>query len=139
MVDTALPGLQGRLAAFAGALRRAGVPTGLSDGIDAQRAMVAIDLLDRDMLREALAAPLTSSPGQRVAFDQLFDVYFPSSTTDHGRDAGDPASPDAPDPEPDIDRFVADLMAAVRTGDEAALRRLAAQAVGGWGGVGNPD
>ncbi len=133
----ALPGLQGRLAAFSAALRRAGVPAGLSDGLDAQRAMAAVDLLDRGVLREALAATLISSAGQRVAFDQLFDVYFPR-TMDAGPEVADPDTA-PPEGEPDVDSFVEELMRAVREGDEATLRRLAAQAVGGWGGVGNPD
>ncbi len=66
---------------FVRAVRQAGVPVGISDAIDAARAMVAVDLLDREQLRHGLAAVLLKRPTHRPAFDALFDLWWPASIT----------------------------------------------------------
>jgi uncharacterized protein len=136
--DPALQGLQGRILDLARALRRAGVPVAVSDDLDAMRAAAVIDLLDRAQLRESLAAAMVKTQGHRVAFDTLFDVYFPARVDlplpdrdDQGEDGGQRPR--------DIGDFLADLVRRVLDGDELAIRRLALEAVEAYGSVQNRD
>ncbi|MEO3857126.1 VWA domain-containing protein [Acrocarpospora sp. B8E8] len=62
---------------FVGALREAGVPVSLAEGLDAANALMVIDLMDRESLREAYAATLIKRPVHRPGFDVLFDLWFP--------------------------------------------------------------
>ena len=71
-------GLVDRTVAFVAALRRADLPVSTSETVDAMRAMVTIDLLDRASLRAALAATCVKRPAYRATFDGLFELYFPS-------------------------------------------------------------
>lgn len=128
-----LDGVAARVLDLARALRRAGVPVAVSDSLDALRATGIVDLLDREQLREALAATMTTSAGQRVVFEPLFDLYFPR-TTDPLRVDGEGGEGDGEPPEPrDVGEFLAELVAALLDGDDAALRRLAQEAVGSYG------
>lgn len=65
-------GLVPHLAAFAGALREAGVPVGLSDEVDAAAALPLVDLLDRDEVAAALKCALKIRREYWPAFDELF-------------------------------------------------------------------
>lgn len=136
-------GLVGHLDDFIRAVRGAGVPIGISDAIDAARAMVTVDLLDREQLRHGLAAVLLKRATHRPSFDALFDLWWPATTG-----AGD-TNPDADsdewvfgDAERDPDADPSDLSGtelneAMRSllaqllfdGDDAALRRFAKYAV----------
>jgi uncharacterized protein len=136
-----LPGLQGRVVELAMALRRTGVPVSVSDDLDALRAAAAVDLLDREQLRQALAATMISSAGHRPAFDQLFDVYFPArivtpipGSEDEGDRAGqDPDADRIAGPSRDIGDFLDELVRRILDGDDAAIRRLAREAVEAYG------
>jgi uncharacterized protein with von Willebrand factor type A (vWA) domain len=119
--------LAGRILDLAGALRRAGVPVAVSDDLDALRAAPLVDLLDRGQLREALAATLVKAAAHRPVFDALFDVCFPASLGAVQVGARD------------VREFLADLVDRVRAGDDAGLRRLAAEAVGAYGGLAGRD
>ncbi|SDJ61371.1 hypothetical protein SAMN05421874_102415 [Nonomuraea maritima] len=66
---------------FVHALREAGVPVSLAEGLDAANALRVIELSDRESLRAAYAATLVKKPAYRPGFDVLFDLWFPSSTT----------------------------------------------------------
>ncbi|MEU7892692.1 VWA domain-containing protein [Nonomuraea sp. NPDC049152] len=66
---------------FVHALREAGLPVSLAEGLDAARALQVIDLAERESLRAAYAATLVKRPAYRPGFDVLFDLWFPSSTT----------------------------------------------------------
>lgn len=66
---------------FVHALRAAGLPVSLAEGLDAARALRVIDLAERESLRAAYAATLVKKPVHRPAFDVLFDLWFPPSTT----------------------------------------------------------
>jgi uncharacterized protein with von Willebrand factor type A (vWA) domain len=66
---------------FVHALREAGLPVSLAEGLDAARALRVIDLAERESLRAAYAATLVKKPGYRPGFDVLFDLWFPPSTT----------------------------------------------------------
>ncbi|MFI6599843.1 VWA domain-containing protein [Nonomuraea sp. NPDC050536] len=66
---------------FVHALRAAGLPVSLAEGLDAARALQVIDLAERESLRAAYAATLVKKPAYRPGFDVLFDLWFPPSTT----------------------------------------------------------
>lgn len=127
-----LNGILQRLLDFTSALRRAGVPTALSEGIDAVRLLRHVELTDRRMLREALAATTIRSATHRDAFDDLFDLYFPA------RSAGDDDGT-APDEETDPEGFTEELLRRLLDGDAAAIRRMAREAVERFGRVEGRD
>jgi len=131
-------GLLGREIAFLDALRDAGLQVSLAEVLDSTRAMGAIDLLDREALRAALAACVLKRPAHRTTFDTLFDVWFPALTgdpttydgsTQDGEDAdgageGEPADPAA---------YRDALRDLLLTGDTEAMRRFARQVVSALG------
>ncbi|MFD8555851.1 VWA domain-containing protein [Streptosporangium canum] len=88
---------------FVHALRAAGLPVSLAEGLDAARALQVIDLTERESLRAAYASTLVKRPSHRPGFDTLFDLWFPASTTGlYGPrpEAGpDAAGPDAAGPD----------------------------------------
>lgn len=137
--DPQLKGLQARLLDFQHAMRDAGVPVAISDGMDAMRAAGVVDLMDRDVFRESLAATLTSSASHRMAFDTLFDIYFPRTHALPDEDEAPAGSaPGEGDPR-DIQDFLADLIDQLMQGDDAALRAMAREAVASYGRVENAD
>lgn len=114
-----------RLTSLVGALRAHGVRVGTGETVDAARAVTALGLADRELLREGLAATLLHTPDQRQVFDPVFDLYFP-------RGVG------GPDGEPAGREHLRDrLAAALADDDRALLERLAAEAVDGFGGYGS--
>jgi len=140
-------GLIAHLDDFVRAVRQAGVPIGISDAIDAARAMVTIDLLDREQLRHGLAAVLLKRPTHRPAFDALFDLWWPTTITGApGSDGGsdgtewamqEPVPEAGDDPglsaEELTDAMRAQLAQLLLDGDDDALRRFAKFAVGRLG------
>ena len=62
---------------FVEALRAAGLPVSLAEGLDAVRAIDALDIDRRETLRSAYAATLVKRQNHRPGFDQVFDLYFP--------------------------------------------------------------
>ncbi|MGV9254828.1 VWA domain-containing protein [Streptomyces sp. NPDC003697] len=124
MTGPAPAGVADRLTGLVAALRSHGVRIGTGETVDAARAVEALGLADRGMLREGLAATLLHSPGQRPLFDPVFDLYFPRAV---GAPDGRPADRE------DLRDRLADALAA---GDTALLERLAAEAVDGFGGYG---
>ncbi|MEV4063301.1 vWA domain-containing protein [Nonomuraea dietziae] len=89
---------------FVHALREAGLPVSLAEGLDAARALRVIDLTERESLRAAYAATLVKKPAYRPGFDMLFDLWFPSSTT------GLYSRPDDDAPLPDLREHLARLL-----------------------------
>ena len=134
-------GVLQRVLDFLAALRRAGVPTALSEGIDAVALLRHVDLLDRTMLREALAASTIRSPTHRDAFDDLFELYFPARSGQPPRPSAD--DPDAEQPDVDADQqqdeFLRDLLDTMMDGDGASIRQLARMAVEQFGRVEGRD
>ncbi|WP_405452931.1 VWA domain-containing protein [Streptomyces achromogenes] len=114
-----------RITGLVGALRAHGVRIGTGETVDAARAVAALGLADRELLREGLAATLLHGPGQRAVFDSVFDLYFP-------RGVGGP--PSASGDRDDLRDRLAEALAA---DDRALLARLAAEAVDGLGGYGS--
>ncbi|MFR9787446.1 vWA domain-containing protein [Streptomyces sp. MB22_4] len=115
----------GRITGLVGALRAHGVRIGTGETVDAARAVEALGLADRELLREGLAATLLHGAAQRAVFDPVFDLYFP-------RGVG------GPDGGPTDRETLRDRLAeALAADDGASLARLAAQAVDGLGGYGS--
>ena len=73
-------GLLDRHVGFVDALRRAGLPVSLAEGLDAARALEVIDLTERETLRASYAATLVKRAAHRPGFDTLFDLWFPPVT-----------------------------------------------------------
>ncbi|MET7458210.1 VWA domain-containing protein [Streptomyces sp. NPDC005574] len=114
-----------RLTGFAAALRSHGVRVGTGETVDAARAVAALGLADRELLREGLAATLLHTTEQRSVFDPVFDLYFPQRV---GVDGAGPA---------DREDLRNRLAAALAADDAALLGRLAVEAVDGFGGYGS--
>lgn len=133
-------GVLQRVLDFLSALRRAGVPTALSEGIDAVRLLRHVDLLDRRMLREALAASVIRSPTHRDVFDDLFELYFPArsgATPRPGAGADEEQEGDQADA--DQQDFLRELLETMMDGEGAAIRQLARLAVEQFGRVEGRD
>jgi len=113
------------LLAFVGALRAAGVSLGPSSVVDAAAALVTVDLLDREVLRAALAATLIKDQSSLVIFHRLFDVFF---------SAGSRVGADGEDEEELIDAIRDALLAQ----DYERLGELVGRAVERFAGV-SPD
>lgn len=107
---------------FVHALREAGLPVSLAEGLDAARALQVIDLAERESLRAAYAATLVKKPAYRPGFDVLFDLWFPPSTTGlYGR-----RSPTPLDPEEATVEELRDHLAGLLTGStDPELREFA--------------
>ncbi|MFI8966081.1 VWA domain-containing protein [Streptomyces sp. NPDC053493] len=114
------------------ALRAHGFGIGTGESVDAGLALAAVGFDDRERMRAALAAALLHSEAQRQVFDKVFDLYFPlaEGRTQEPGPAGD-------DPAADLARLRERLATALAAGDDAALDRLAGEAVGMLGGYGS--
>src|SRR5689334_6374819 len=128
---------------FLDALRQAGLTVSVAEGIDAVASMRAVDLLDREQVRTALAATLVKRQQHRPAFDSVFDIFYPAVTGASAAPPGDreppPRDPDAaprgPLEDPRRDRIRADLTTYLRAGDEQLLDGIARDAVAAFGAV----
>ncbi|WP_214321454.1 vWA domain-containing protein [Nonomuraea sediminis] len=95
---------------FVHALREAGLPVSLAEGLDAARALQVIDLAERESLRAAYAATLVKKPAYRPGFDVLFDLWFPPSTTGlYGQRSQTPINPEEATVE-ELRDYLADLL-----------------------------
>jgi uncharacterized protein with von Willebrand factor type A (vWA) domain len=123
---------------FVEALRSAGLPVSLSEGLDAVRAVDELGLGDRESLRAAYAATLVKRHSHRPGFDQVFDLYFPALVgtgvvpRDEHRLHPDPVVPPADGPQ-ELADFRQALVDALGTGDPETLRLLAREAVQRFG------
>jgi uncharacterized protein with von Willebrand factor type A (vWA) domain len=96
-------------------LRATGIGVGLSEHLDASRALTEVDVFDRSALRAALRATLVKDVAQHATFDLVFDLYF----------GGQPERPDGPliATLPDAE-LRAVLASAVRADDGLLLRQV---------------
>ncbi len=129
-------GVLQRVLDFVAALRRAGLGATQSEAIDAFRTLPHLDLLEREQLREALAAVTITTQTHRRSFDDLFDVYFPARPTP---DDDTPAVTDEPGEEVDHDAYLAELLRTLAEGGDDAIRELARIAVDEFGRVEGRD
>jgi hypothetical protein len=70
------------LARFAGLLREHGVEVGVGDEIDATKALLLVDLLDRAEVRRAFQITFRIRPGDRATFDRLFQEFWTAAQGD---------------------------------------------------------
>jgi len=68
--------MRARLHGFIGGLRHAGVDVSVAESLDAMHA-VAVVGVERERLREALAASLVKDERDRPVFDDVFERHFP--------------------------------------------------------------
>src|SRR5207244_11227362 len=68
--------MRSRILAFVQALRAEGIDVSLAETMDAVRAVAAAGV-QREVLRESLAACLVKDEEDRPVFDRLFDASFP--------------------------------------------------------------
>ncbi len=61
---------------FVGELRAAGIPVSMSEHVDAARAITAIDISNRPMLRASLAATMVKNGDHLPLFYTAFDIFF---------------------------------------------------------------
>ncbi|MFL6060837.1 MAG: vWA domain-containing protein [Marmoricola sp.] len=132
--------------AFLEALRAAGLPVSLAEGLDAAEAVLTLGLDDREQVRAAYAASLVKKQPHRNGFDHVFDLYFPALVGDPTRaqeldENGDPVEPgdagetqggpgDGPQ---DLADFREALVTALGMGDRDALQMMARDAVQRFG------
>ncbi|WP_121257121.1 vWA domain-containing protein [Nocardioides ferulae] len=133
--------LLGSHIAFVEALRGAGLPVSLAEGLDAVTALGAVGWHDRDTVRAAYAATLVKREAQRPTFDTLFDLYFPRLVGEGDRATSDPAHGEG-DPAARVRDNAAALTAlrerlveALTAGEEQAMRDLAVDAVARFGSM----
>ena len=131
-----LDGLLQRVLDFVQALRRAGVDATQAEAIDAFRVLPHVELLEREQLREALAAVIVTSQIHRRAFDDLFDVYFPARHAD----ADDtPMVTDEDVDEFDPDEYMQELLESLMESGDETIRQMARIAVDRFGRVEGRD
>ncbi|GAB2925856.1 VWA domain-containing protein [Rhodococcus aerolatus] len=121
-------GIPGHLVDFVGALRDRGIPVGPSETVDAGEVVSVLDLLDREGLREGLAAALLRRPTHRRTFDGLFDLWFPAVIGERTQDGVDTELPRTEDGEVDVDAvrdLLADFLADGSPESRELLRMLA--------------
>jgi uncharacterized protein with von Willebrand factor type A (vWA) domain len=132
-----------RQIAFVAALREAGLTVSVAEGLDAARSIGAVELLDREQLRAALAATLVKRQMHRPTFDTVFELFYPSVTGDSitpppvtdERPRDPAAAPRGPLDDPVRDRIRAELSDYLADGDEQRLDALARDAVASFGSV----
>ena len=141
--------------AFVEALREAGLPVSLAEGLDAVAAIGALGLGERETLRTAYAATLVKRQTHRPGFDQVFDLYWPAlvgegassrtasrraltaPATTGGEEVAQQPSRNQADLGADGPQALADFREALATalamGDPDALAMLAREAVSRFG------
>jgi uncharacterized protein with von Willebrand factor type A (vWA) domain len=125
-------GLLDREVEFVAALRRAGLAVSSAETVDATRAFLAVDMLDRNSLKAAFAAALCKRPQYRRTFDMLFDLYFPAVVGEGsaaGGADGESGEGEPGDGEIDPDMLREMLRQALLDGDPETIAKLAKQAV----------
>jgi uncharacterized protein with von Willebrand factor type A (vWA) domain len=110
------------LSGFVEELRSAGVAVGITEHVDAMRAVDAVSLSERAIVRRALGSTLAKSRAEWVTFETVFDAYF---------------AVDSHDPDAD-DAFARRVERVVAQGDGAVLRAAAREAVRRHAALGTP-
>lgn len=70
---------------FIGELRAAGIPVSMSEHVDAARAMEAIDMGSRPLVKASLAATLVKNGEHMPVFNTAFEVFFSSRSWDNAQ------------------------------------------------------
>lgn len=123
---------------FVAQLRIAGLPVSLTENLDALVAVKHIDISDREVFKNALAATLVKQHNHRQAFDTTFEIYFSLRGPQYALDSSDaPELADNSDPHITQDglanlspeELAEELFAALLKGDAEMLNSVAASAV----------
>ncbi|MDA3646279.1 VWA domain-containing protein [Saccharopolyspora indica] len=130
---------------FLAALREHGIAASTAEGIDAARALSAVDLLDREAVRVAYAATLVKRHNDIAVFNALFDLWFPPAVGD-GRTTGTDGTAVGPEVEvtgahgtsPELHAMRTELAQALFDGDNTALVQIARRALARYGTSANP-
>ena len=116
---------------FEHALRDAGVPVSVGEGLDALSALGHVSFMNRTNFKTTLGATMVKGKTYRETFDTLFDLYF-------GVAPGPVVNDD--DPSETLDDFLLELSGAIASGDRQMLDGLARRAVAAFGRVdGSPS
>ena len=67
---------------FIGELRTAGIPISMSEHVDTAQAVEVIDLGDRSLVKNSLAATLVKDSDHLPVFNTAFEVFFSTRTWD---------------------------------------------------------
>ncbi|MGH9134112.1 MAG: vWA domain-containing protein [Ilumatobacteraceae bacterium] len=127
-----------QVARLAAVLRKAGIEVATGDLIDAGRALMLLDLLDRELVRGALRSVMISREPDLAVFDRAFDLVFAPGGLDAEQQAVAPGLGASAD-QPTAASLAADVGGAAASGDTEAMRALAARAVSMYGGDGASD
>lgn len=142
-------GLAGQLVRFVEELRTCGIPVSVAEEIDAVRAAAIVPLERRDAFRSALATTLVKNGRHLPAFDTIFDIFFAAAPRESLHPDRDTPAADVLDADADFagaqggaagtagadDDLASALLQALFDGDEAALARLAREAVERFSGM----
>ena len=80
---------------FIGELRAAGIPISMSEHVDSAKAMEVIDLSDRSLVKNALAATLVKDGDHLTVFNTAFEVFFSTRSWRSASDLLDDLDPEA--------------------------------------------
>lgn len=122
--------------AFLEALRAAGLPVSLAEGLDAMAAIQALGLEQRETLRTAYAATLVKRTSHRTSFDKVFDLYFPPLVGAPRLEIEESADADVTKPldgPEDLATYRDQLAEALSLGDEELLTAMAREGVERFG------
>jgi hypothetical protein len=142
------------LGSFVGELRDAGIPVSTTEHLDAARALVAIDLMERSVVKAALSTTLVKDETHFAAFELAFEIFFASISAQAGLDEldrpehepGEPASGRGAEGrgkgggggasgEVSQEELAAMLFRALREGDSSMLAEGARIAVSKFAGI----
>ena len=123
MPDSPLP--ESTLSTLVDELRRVGIGVSVGEHLDAARALAAIPLADRQVVRASLQCALVKRAEQLDAFNLLFDLHFGGT------------GPTGPDPLATLsaDELETTLRSALESGDAEMLRALADEYVRRYSGL----
>ncbi len=136
--------LEDRVAGFVAELRAAGMPTSMTEHIDALRAISLVGWENRQTVHDVFAATLCKRVQHRQVFDVLFDVYFPLHSSgvfspdsqEFDGELGElPEGGAAQSPEELAEQLRQEMMEALLQMDREALSQVAARAVSGFAGM----
>ena len=139
---------------FIAELRAAGIPVSMTEHMDAARAMQAIDMTPRALVRAALAATLVKDSDHLPVFNAAFDVFFSLRSWEGAEElmgeSGDEGETSAPtganapgarrgtgagSSTMSAEELAEMLFRALRDGDVASLRHGAGEAVSRYAGM----
>src|SRR6478672_3073667 len=127
-----LEGLPARILELGEELRREGVGVGTSELLDAFEVLGEISWTTQEDFREALAATLAKSQEDRRIFELVFERFFFRAVEAAAAREGvreEHTGGIAQFSEEELDALRAQIAAALRQGDEAAMRDLARMAI----------